>query len=578
MILRNDLLRGLNENQKKAVISDNKRILCLAGAGSGKTEVITRKTAYMLKSRISPRNIACITFTRAAGKEMKKRINSIDNEKGKDVFCNTFHKFCIEILNKYGYRIGISPNFSIINQEERDRVLGEISLEFNYKYKSKDVNKIIVKYEDYENKTFKEKEIVDTYITYMRENNSCDIEMLQYFAFYLLKEYKDVKAYYHNTYKYISIDEYQDTNNIQNLIIDEINPEYLFVVGDNRQAIYGFRGANIEHILSFKEKYKEADVIQLINNYRSTDKIVAASNNLISHAKNQISDNMIANKQGSNILFINSENEELQARNIVLTLTSYEDIDYSDMAIVSRTNKELDYIAKYLDDMKVPYVRNIKDTFPNEYLLLFSNLQNVENSTKLYSLLKKVDIISEEELKVMKIKSLESGISLFNYMKNIKEGAPKEFIKVLNDIKVTSNLYEYMQKACRLFSLNFNDIKEHINSWINEQLELGEKRISINDFIKDMYLDSSKKINDDGISLVTVHGSKGLEWHTTVVIGLNESNFPQKRGDEEEERRMAYVAFTRAKEKLILSSYENGYDFKKQPIKLEKSKFLDEIN
>ncbi len=228
--------------------------------------------------------------------------------------------------------------------------------------------------------------------------------------------------------------------------------------------------------------------------------------------------------------------------------------------------------------MKVPYVRNIKDTFPNEYLLLFSNLQNVENSTKLYSLLKKVDIISEEELKVMKIKSLESGISLFNYMKNIKEGAPKEFIKVLNDIKVTSNLYEYMQKACRLFSLNFNDIKEHINSWINEQLELGEKRISINDFIKDMYLDSSKKINDDGISLVTVHGSKGLEWHTTVVIGLNESNFPQKRGDEEEERRMAYVAFTRAKEKLILSSYENGYDFKKQPIKLEKSKFLDEIN
>lgn len=578
MKLRKEWLEGLNENQRRAVQSKSNRILCLAGAGSGKTTVLTKRIAYVLDSRVSPRNILCITFTRAAAKEMKTRIIKLNGEKGKRVFIDTFHKFCMSIINKYGRRIGFTENFSVLNQDIRLKVLEELSVEYNLKEKAKDASKVIEKYEEYElNSNYKAKQLVETYITYMKENNSIDIDMIQYFAWYLLKEYKDIKEYYNQTYKYISVDEYQDTNNIQNYILKEINPENLFVVGDNRQAIYGFRGSSVEHILNFDKEHKDTEVIQLCDNYRSTFEIVTASNKLIAHAKQQISQEMVSHKKGEDLIYIQGSDEENQIQCVVNKLTSYDEVEYKDMAIIARTNAELDNVARYLAKCKIPYSRQVKDTISQDLLRNISYLLDMKNSNKLMNLIKKVNRIPDSELADIKISSLKQGLTLYDYILTT-DGSAKDVLMELQDVLSLNDSVLCIKRFLEMINTATSEISkviDRITGWKEDKELLGEKDITLNTFVKDMYLDASKKNDNDGINLVTVHGSKGLEWHSIAILGLYEKNFPSRRGDEEEELRLCYVAITRARERLILASYKHGVDFKKAPKDLLESRYIN---
>lgn len=575
MKMRKDLLKGLNAEQMNAVISKNNRILCLAGAGSGKTTVLTRRTGYIFMSRVSPRNIACITFTRASGLEMKKRLVDIDEKKGKEIFCNTFHKFCMSILMKFGYLICFDKNFSIVDQEERNLILEDLSKKLKYKSNIKNVVKKIEQYHKYEYEAgIKERFLIDSYLNYLKENNECDIDLILYFAYYLLREFKEVENYYHDTYKYICIDEYQDNNDIQEMIIQKINPENLFVVGDDRQSIYGFRGSNVDHIISFETRYNNCEVTKLTTNYRSTQNIVDVSNKLIKNNKKQLAIEMKSLKYGQDINIISSKDIYEEIKNIILILTSLDDIKYRDMAIIARTNKELDIVEKSLDLYKIPYLRNKKVTVDRTLLNIISAIYNPKDNAKIYNmaLLK----INENTLRELKIKSLEKSVYLWDVIEDYDSKFAKDIIK----IRSITDPVEAVKNIIKYFNLKNKEFIELVKEWVEEK-EL-ENNKNINTLIKDFYFLSeilSKKEDTDGINLSTVHGSKGLEWHTVAVIGLSEGNFPSSRVniDIEEERRLAYVAFTRAKERLILSYYNTGLDYRGRSKELNISRFINEI-
>ncbi len=600
----------LNEAQNKAVISNKPRILCLAGAGTGKTRVLTHRIAYLDKKREGTSNMLALTFTRFAAKEMKERvIELIGESQGKKLFAGTFHGWCVSILKEFHYLLDRDKNFTIYGEEDRRSLIKSILDDFGYSYKPEEVMYAEVNEIDDDNLL----RVIQEYKYRLRQNNAFDLDMLMYQTYCLLAGNPEVNKELTKRYKYVFVDEFQDTDDLQFNIIKALNPENLFVVGDDYQSIYAWRGANPQNIIDLSNN-QEYEVVRLERNYRSSINIVEGANQVINNNKNRTEKKLITEKDGPEIIIQELEDEESEAKKIGdIILSRLEFIKpniadaYSEFAVLARTNKQVDYISSVLNEMNIPtfVVSNRNDVFRKYHIRLLLNWIessiNPDDETYLKRIINFPSIrVSDLELEELELKAMEEGLNFYEAIKNengtgIKnfielqemtletfyDGEPllSQFKELISGVHDLINYYEQTGLHNRV-----EDIERmyySITRWVKVQEELGEQT-DIESFLrwiktKDIQ-DRLAQENTNAVKLMTIHAAKGLEFPVVFVAGMNQGTFPSKMTENiEEERRLFYVAVTRAKERLILTRPAKkriwGDVVKEQP----PSQFLSEI-
>ncbi|MGG3874704.1 ATP-dependent helicase [Brevibacillus laterosporus] len=585
-----NLLDGLNNEQATAVISKSPVILCLAGAGTGKTKTLTTRISYLHEElRVGTSNMLALTFTRLAGMEMKERIGKlIGEEQAKKLFCNTFHSFCVYVLREWGSRVGLEPNFSIYDQDDQKAIILAILDEFKYDAKFKhvldDVGQISRGIEDYW--SYDSEQAAREYLYRLKHSNAISLDDLLIKTLELMKQ-EDIAAYYRNQYKYVYVDEFQDTDNVQMDIIRYMAPANLFVVGDDYQAIYGFRGANVQNILSFPDEYKECEVIKLERNYRSTAPIVLAANNLIKHNENRTDKKLITGRGGSDIELVDAIGSIGEEANFVVS-TVYEHVQkggkLADIAILARTNGQLELVQEKLTEAKLAAVVVNKNADPLKrsdikklinFMALVVNPQDekamwscINFPTNRITDLEKATLLSSGKW------SSERPLDALRIEGNTKVKAFTRIVDTLRDFGDVRffdiDAYEAMRQAAYAIGLkqHYTDNSlqnriddmlaalKYVKRWCLQQDVTGDRN-NIEAFLKWLRI---RDIHDffrkdvDAVQLLTVHGSKGLEFDTVILIGMNQGTFPSKKTEDmEEERRLMYVAITRAKRRLILT-------------------------
>ncbi|SCM82387.1 ATP-dependent DNA helicase [uncultured Sporomusa sp.] len=602
-----NLFDNLNENQLRAVTSTAPVILCLAGAGSGKTTVLTRRVANLhLNYGVSADNMLCLTFTRLAGKEMKERvIQLIGEEEGTKLFCNTFHAFSVSVLKKWGHKLGIDENFTIYGDEDRQEIIEKIIQEFGGRTT---LQKVLNRHEkggDYriEDAYYpEESRVLKEYGYRCKQNNAVDLNRLIDLVIRLWELHPDVLAEYRQTFSHVFVDEYQDTNDEQAYMIDLLQAPNLFVVGDDFQAIYGWRGAEVRFILQFADNNPHCEVIKLEDNYRSTESIIAAANSLIRHNINQTEKKLIAHKKGPDVYLSSLQSADQEAifiaRVVADKLNSEDGIPLKNIAILARTNNQIDKIQRILEQAQVPCLRigGREDPFNSPavrpLLQWMYFLYNKRDNIALKKCLKQFDI-RPLQFSELEFKALADEISLWDALQTVRQDHSHSVFPFITAVEaVEQRIYaevvtlptECFDLLTDLLSVNFNSATVHaarhsIERWEESKQELGED-CSVQAFLKFLrYRDVQEKLiqEQDAVKLMTVHASKGLEFDTVIVAGLNQGVFPSKRGDIEEERRLFYVAVTRAKNRLILTCPERAPDWRGDLQPMSPSQFLDEL-
>lgn len=615
------VLQKLNENQFKAVTSKNSTLLILAGAGAGKTTVLVHRVSYLHEiERVGCSSMLCLTFTRNAGKEMKERIIKLVGPDGKKVFCNTFHAFCISVLKEWGYLIGINKDFSIYDEDDKLDIIRTILIDLQIvsdaeKISKKDIESVLEYTSNpiYTNNcNIESKDYIlaaKEYFYRLKQNSALDFDMLLTTTLNLLSSYEKVNKYYHNMYKYIFCDEFQDCNDIQVGIINKINPENLFVIGDDSQCIYGWRGAKPEYMINFEEDHPNCGVIKLVDNYRCTNPIIAAANNLISYNTKRIKKDLVAHKNGEVIELIEADNtfdECIIICSIMNNKLTSNSNKYSDFAILSRTNSQLNIFKEHFKNLKIPYqiINNSQDIFKINHVQQILDFVSAALTTSDNRLIKKLSnlFLTYEQILKLEMKCSEENKTFFEGLSSFKFKNQEKVDKFLNEIK-NINKYILTNSSDALSVFNFvidslkieetyksqnllskiEDLKNARNkiaSWISLQESLGESK-SIDTFIKFIKIkDIQEKLLDqkEAVKLMTVHASKGLEFPVVFMIGINQNVFPNKKSSIEEERNLAYVGITRAKDKLFISrpvkiKYNSGLE-----VTMERSQFIDEMN
>lgn len=591
----------LNEAQKKAVESESKVILCLAGAGTGKTSTLTRRIAHLHESRVGCSGMLALTFTRLAGKEMKERTIKLIGPEGEKLFCNTFHAFCVKVLKEYGYLLGYDKEFTIYDQDDRESIIVKILEEFGYGKWTNTKAVISILEGSREVDCGEEEAAIKEYYWTLKRNNAIDLDMLLTETLKLLKEYPEVQRNYHNQHEYMFVDEFQDTNDVQMQIIKALNPRNLFVVGDDFQAIYGWRRAKTEYIINFLKYYPNAEIIKLEENYRSTESIITAANNLIAHNENQTKKVLRAHKTGAEIEYIEAENIGNEVN--IIAGKILEDSQYSNYAILTRTNKQMEPFIQMFKAFNIPYqvLSNKNDPLKKyDIRMVLSVLEVVLNPTDSRTLKKVVNFpvkrIGELKMKAIEMVMVDKSISFMEALEDVQE--VQEFMHQLNEIQ--NYVTEKSSEACSVFDVatcilqlpikyvqeNRDNKKqdldraiEIIERWENVQRNLGEST-DISNFLKWVHIkDIQEKLMEkrDAVKIMTVHGAKGLEFNTVFVVGMNQNIFPSKRGDLEEERRLAYVAITRAKEKLYITRAKKTLNWGGKEVDTIESQFIKEM-
>lgn len=615
------VLQKLNENQFKAVTSKNNTLLISAGAGAGKTTVLVHRVSYLHEiERVGCSSMLCLTFTRNAGKEMKERIIKLVGSDGKKAFCNTFHAFCISVLKEWGYLIGLSKEFSIYDEDDKLDTIETILVDLQIvsdaeKISKKDIESTLEYISNpiyTTNYNIESKDYIlaaKEYFYRLKQNSALDFDMLLSSTLNLLSSYEKVQKYYHNMYKYIFCDEFQDCNDIQVNIINKINPENLFVIGDDCQCIYGWRGAKPEYMINFQKDHPNCEVIKLIDNYRCTDPIIAASNNLISYNTNRIKKELIAHKDGDVIELIEAKDSIDECNiicNIINNKLNSNSNKYSDFAILSRTNSQLNIFKEHFNNLKIPYqvINNSQDIMKIKHIkqiLDFITAALTTSDNRVIKKLSKLFLTYEQILKVEfkcseENKTFFEGLSSFKFknqdkvdkflyeIENIKKYIltnSSDALSVFNYVIDSLNIENNYKNENRLSKLeDLQKARDKIGSWISLQENLGEGK-SIDTFIKSTKVrDIQEKLLEqkETVKLMTVHASKGLEFPIVFITGMNQNVFPNKKSQIEEERNLAYVGVTRAKDKLFISrpiniKYNSGLE-----IKMERSQFIDEMN
>lgn len=509
-----DVLKGLNEEQKKFVLSEKKRILLLACAGSGKSSSTVRKIGYLLDKRISPEKIFAISFTRAASNELMKKITKINKLKGKLVKSMTFHSMCIYFLKKY-----INPKYSLINNSEKEILLEKIAKSFN-------ISNI--------NSSDKAKK---AYLLELSRNNLLDIDLVPELFKDLIKSNKEFQDKIQNEVKCIFYDEAQDINKIQydiiNLIIPKESDKVLCFIGDFSQNIYSWNGTDNRLLIKFKEDHN-AEVIKLNKNYRCSKQIIQYSNKFIDKTNNET----FIDVEG----FFDSEPVEykkITSKNFeaLLIAQAYKaNINNKKLAIIARNNADISYISTVLSKANFEYSTSQKKEF-NRYFLDFARLCINNNSLLLE---KFINVKSEDRLK-----SIENSIPLIDVL-SLNNSTAKKLKEFNVEIKKSNAL-----KAYQLIKNNFNIYDDNIENEIIE-FEKNFNHSNLENFLDFLESksdqDNLKKAN---ITCTTIHGSKGLEYDEVIIYNVNNQNF--KSRDLEENLRLLYVATTRAISKLTIT-------------------------
>jgi len=602
-----NLLEKLNDKQREAASQIDGSILILAGAGSGKTRTITYRIAHMIENvGISPYSILAVTFTNKAAKEMRERVEELVGDIAKACTISTFHSFGMRLLRMYGKEVGYNSNFTIYDTDDQKRIVKAIlkgqNLSINgVKLTERDLVSMISKIKE-QIKTLDEysvmnKQIVEVYDKYNRallESNAMDFSDILLNTYKLLQK-PEILEKVQNKYKYIMIDEYQDTNNLQYKIIDLIarKSSNLCVVGDENQSIYGFRGANILNILNFETNYNNAKIIKLEENYRSTTTILDAANELIKNNKSSKDKKLwTQNGKGDLIKVLACDNARDEVSRIIEIIKENHQngIAYRDMTILYRTNAQSRLFEEGFLRYNIPhkvfggvsfYSRaEIKDIIA--YLSIIVNPQDELNLQRIINVPKRK--VGEKGIEKIITYARENNLNLLEALSHIKEisgltvvGKEKilemyGIIKELKDLSYTETASYIVQtlidkiKYIDYIKENYSDAEariENIDEFKNSILELenvvGELRL--NEYLENVSLISATddlEEKSDYVKLMTIHNSKGLEFPIVFLVGFENEIFPGSRAmfeekEMEEERRLCYVALTRAEKKLYLS-------------------------
>lgn len=631
---------GLNEMQKKAVLHDKGPALVIAGAGSGKTRVLTRRIAYLIEERkVHPNSILAITFTNKAAKEMKERIAELVDFDINYMWVGTFHSICVRILRRFIEKLGYERNFLIFDADDQKIVVKECILELNLNTKNYNPNAIRgqisnlknsrISPEEYikENHSlYRERMIGEIYKLYnekLKKSNSLDFDDLLLKALELIEKHEDVADYYKNKFEHILVDEYQDTNRVQYLLVKNLGTKKegnsnVFVVGDEDQSIYGWRGADIQNILDFEKDFPNAEVIKLERNYRSTKNILDAANYVIENNENRIGKNLwTEDDKGSLIQLYEGMDETQEADYIVERIyneRTVRDTPYKDIAILVRTRAQTRAIEDKLKLKGMPYKivggqefygrKEIKD--------ILAYIKLIQNPHENYSFKRVVNLprrgIGAKTLETLEEKANEKGISLFQQAEisqdlSISQKAKDSFEEFTDFIKKFKKISEEENMPLDELVINVYEesgYKDHLEK--DKETVEGKGRIeNIEEFVSAVadFQENNEDSNledflayislltdidktsekDDAITIMTAHAAKGLEFELVFVAGLEEDLFPIRRDDEnemEEERRLFYVALTRAKKRIYLSYATTRRVFGKN-MSRQVSRFIDEI-
>ena len=643
-----DYLSQLNESQKLPTIHKNGPVMVIAGAGSGKTRVLTYRIAYLMEMGVDPFSILALTFTNKAAREMKSRISLIvGEEKSKNLWMGTFHSIFAKILRSEADLLGYSSNFTIYDTQDSERLIASIIKELKldkdlYKYRnirnrisSLKNNLVTVKtylnnqeliQQDNESRRPLFGKIYQTYVNRCFKASAMDFDDLLLKTNELLNRYPDVLAKYQERFKYIHVDEYQDTNHSQYLIVKALADRYenLCVVGDDAQSIYGFRGANIENILNFQKDYLNSTVYRLEQNYRSTKNIVNAANSVINNNINKLdknvwTENEVGNKINVNQSITDSEEGRFVASSIFENKNNLR-LDNDSFAVLYRTNAQSRSIEDALRRKNIPYQiygglsfyqrKEIKDILA--YLRIIINPNDEESFKRIINYPTRG--IGQTTIDKLLIYSNKNNISLFNSLVllenvDINNGTKTKLTNFLNLIKnfqilnVKLNALEIIDEVLKRIGIinllkldgspeaisrieNIEALLNAVKDFIEGQEEVVGANGSLSEFLEDVALiselDKDKNETDKKVSLMTIHLAKGLEFSHVYIVGLEEDLFPSAlssttRTDLEEERRLFYVALTRAKRQVTITYAKNRYRWGKLN-DCEPSRFINEIH
>lgn len=615
----------LNDRQKEAVLYGDGPLLILAGAGSGKTSVLTKRVAYLIKERnISPKNIVAITFTNKAAKEMKERIIKEVGKEGYDIQISTFHSFGLRIIRENYEKLGYEKNFTIIDSDDSLTVVKKIlketgidSTRFNPKFIKNQISSCkneMVTPEKYKNLVNDELSDI-TYKVYKKyqdtllRNNSLDFDDLLIKPIELFNKYKEVLENYQELFKYVFIDEYQDTNEAQYILSKMISAKYknICVVGDDAQSIYSWRGANFKNILNFEKDYKNAKVILLEQNYRSTKTILNAANSVIKNNINKKDKNLWTdNSLGEKIKYVRTNDEKDEASYVTREIRNLVNngVSLDDIAVLYRTNAQSRTIEEGFLNSNIPYKivgsfafysrKEIKDLLA--YLKLIYNTKDDVSLMRIINYPKRK--IGAKTIENLSMDAVLNGTSMFDV---ISSGKELEFKKLILEMKeksevlsLTETIDMVLDKSGIKSELESEhtleaDIRlENLNEFksITKTFEEESGIASLEDFLNEVSLVSDvndqKNDNSPKVTLMTIHAVKGLEYKYVFVIGMEENIFPhvnscEEDGGIEEERRLCYVAITRAKEKLYLVNALRRMLYGKTSVNMP-SRFINEID
>ncbi len=615
-ILQTDnLLTGMNPKQKEAVLATEGPLLIMAGAGSGKTRVLTHRMAYLLQEKmVNPWNILAITFTNKAAKEMKNRVTRLVGEAGYDMWVSTFHSMCVRILRREAEQIGYSRNFTISDTSETETLMKRIVKDKNLDSKKFEPKMILNKISNAKNELLTPKDyaelqgnyfdniVAECYQAYQKalENaQSMDFDDLIMLTVRLFEQHPDTLAYYQNKFHYIHVDEYQDTNYAQYQLVLTLAKKFknICVVGDADQSIYGWRGADMSNILNFEKDYPNAQVVLLEQNYRSSRNILQAANGVIKNNANRKEKNLWTdNKEGEPIIYYRAQSEHDEARYIVSQMqdqVAEKGRKYGDFAILYRTNAQSRVIEDTLLKSNIRYRmvggrkfydrKEIRDVMA--YLRLISNPADDLSFNRIIN-------VPKRGIGNVSINKLYDFANVYNYSyleaaqnvslaplsgKAAKEAA--NFAKTMTDLQqmaeylpITELVEEMLERTGYMESLRLEKTLEsearidNINEFLSVTQEfekLNEGETDLTTFLTDLALvsdlDDVEEEPQAEVTLMTLHAAKGLEFPVVFIIGLEEGIFPSYRAlmenDEvEEERRLAYVGITRAEQELYLTN------------------------
>ncbi len=606
------LLDELNDKQYEAVTNTEGPSLVIAGAGSGKTKVLTHKIAYLIGEKaVKPWNVLAITFTNKAANEMKERVKNLVGDTASDIWMGTFHSICVRILRKTIDRIGFDSSFVIFDTSDQKSMIKKILKEQNLDDKifsdksilyeiSNAKNEMLTpeKYAAKANGDFRKEKIAEIFALYqkrLKENNAIDFDDIINFTIEILLDNPDILEYYSDKFKYVLVDEYQDTNKAQFTLVTLLASKFgnITVVGDNDQGIYSFRGADISNILNFEKDFPGTKIIKLEQNYRCTQSVLNAANEVIKNNETKYEKKLwTSNEVGSLPKVYRGDNEYDEANYIIEQINHLrraEYYKYSDFAVLYRMNTQSRSIEDILRRENIPYKiigglkfyerKEIKDIIA--YLRLIHNTADNLSLTRIINEPKRG--VGKTSLENVEQLAIAQGISMYEIIKRADEfglnrvfGNTREFVAAIENLRaekdtilVSDLIKNTLQKTGYTKALeNENTTEaenriENLNEFLTVAIEFEEQSAdhSLTEFLEGITLSSDldgMEETQDSVTLMTLHSAKGLEFPAVFLVGMEEGIFPGYKSigepkELEEERRLCYVGITRAKEKLFMT-------------------------